>query len=279
MTVESDVEYTSSVITETKIPARGDLAPIPLLIRHETPTAGKRPLVIISHGSGSSHQAFRTLAEHLATNGFVVAMPEHPFNNRNDNSRADTFESLVDRPRHVSAVLDWFASTSPWSQSVSMDSVTIIGHSIGAYTALAVAGGLPHTQHQIKYDPTTKITRSELIPVKRDPRVKALVLLAPAAGWFMSDGALDAVTASILMLTAEKDTGTPALHGEIILKGIKDTAQITHRVVPNAGHYSFMAPFPAHMKTAAFPPANDPPGFDREAFLPELAAEVLAFLA
>ena len=47
--------------------------------------AGTFPLVLISHGSGGSHLAYRTLAAHLARHGFVVAIPDHPRNNRNNN--------------------------------------------------------------------------------------------------------------------------------------------------------------------------------------------------
>jgi predicted dienelactone hydrolase len=47
---------------------------------------GRFPLVIISHGGGGSHLLYRVVAQHLAQNGYVVAMPEHYGNNRNDNS-------------------------------------------------------------------------------------------------------------------------------------------------------------------------------------------------
>jgi Platelet-activating factor acetylhydrolase, isoform II len=45
---------------------------------------GLHRLVVISHGSGGSHLAYLMLAERLATCGYVVAMPEHTGNNRND---------------------------------------------------------------------------------------------------------------------------------------------------------------------------------------------------
>jgi predicted dienelactone hydrolase len=71
------------------------------LAKNAEPREGKYPLVIISHGSGGSHLAYWTLAHHLACNGFIVWMPEHPGNNQNDNTLMNTVDNLVNRPWHV----------------------------------------------------------------------------------------------------------------------------------------------------------------------------------
>jgi predicted dienelactone hydrolase len=63
--------------------------------------AGSFPLVVVSHGTGGSHLLYRALAAHLARNGFVVALPEHPQNNRNDNDLGGTAANLAQRPRPV----------------------------------------------------------------------------------------------------------------------------------------------------------------------------------
>lgn len=49
------------------------------------PLPGDHRLILISHGSGGSPLGYRQLALHLATQGFVVACPEHPNNNRHNN--------------------------------------------------------------------------------------------------------------------------------------------------------------------------------------------------
>jgi predicted dienelactone hydrolase len=77
------------------------------------------------------------------------------------------------------------------------------------------------------------------------------------------------------MLTAEHDEHTPPWHGEIVVTGVAD---VEHRVVPGAGHYSFLTPFPEGVASPAFPPSQDPEGFDRPAFHTALNAEVLTFL-
>lgn len=68
--------------------------------------AGPWPVVVVSHGSGGSPLTHRGLARHLAAAGFLVLLPAHPGNNRDDNHLADTEDILVQRPLDMTAVLD-----------------------------------------------------------------------------------------------------------------------------------------------------------------------------
>jgi predicted dienelactone hydrolase len=233
------------------------------------------PLVVISHGSGGTPLLYRTLARHLAGNGFVVGMPEHPFNNRSDNSFAGTVENLVNRPKHVRAAVDWFFNSKVFSPLLKPDAVAVIGHSMGGYTALALAGGVPTPLP--KEAESAQVTP---IDVKPDPRVKTLVLLAPATVWFRDRGALNKVGIPILMLVGEKDKHTPyERHARLVLEGVPDRTKIQCKIVKNAGHFSFLSPFPKHMIKESFPPSQDPPGFDRVRFHHAMNAEILDFLS
>lgn len=248
--------------------------PYPLAVATDAPMEGERlPLVVISHGTGGSPWTYRGMAAYLARAGFVVALPEHPGNSRSDNSLAGTAANLENRPRHVRLVIDAILEDAQLGKRLSPDGVGVIGHSMGGYTALALAGGRPSCFPNESPD-----GQARAVPVVRDPRVRALVLLAPASPWFMAEGALAEVDLPILMRTAELDEHTPAMHAEIILRGVPHPERINHRVVPNAGHFSFQSPFPPAMTRPEFPPSQDPKGFDRLAFQPVLHAEILAFL-
>ncbi|MDR3265557.1 MAG: alpha/beta hydrolase [Synergistaceae bacterium] len=271
-------------------------AEFPMLVLYPTPTAGrkamigsypidaardapldvskKHPLVLLSHGSGGAPVLYRTLALHLARNGFVVGMPEHPGNNREDNTLNGTIENLTGRPRHIRVALDWFFGNEMFANALRPGPVPVIGHSMGGYTALAVAGGIPAAlSHEIPNG------HSRPIPGTRDPRVGPLVLLAPATVWFRETGALAEVAAPILMFFGDRDSLTPPeFHAEIVLNGVPNRDKVRYRIVENAGHFSFLSPFPPFMSNASFPPSQDPPGFDRESFLSKLNAEVLDFL-
>jgi len=235
------------------------------------PAVGRFPLVVISHGTGSAPTLFRDLAAHLARKGFVVVAPEHPGNNRNDNSLAGTEENLIDRPRHLAATIDF--AFRAFEANLKPDAVHLIGHSQGGYTILALAGG-----HPLALQNETRSPETRSVPVVPDPRVKSLVLLAPATPWYMHEGSLDDVRVPILMLTGDRDEHAPPAFAEIVLFRIPDASRIRHRAVPNAGHFSFLSPYPMAMRNPAFPPSQDPPGFDRQHFNGEMCKEVAAFL-
>ncbi len=224
---------------------------------------GQFPLVVISHGNGGSHLLYRTISTYLAKNGYIVAMLEHYGNNRNNNQLENTNENLINRPRHISLTIDDILSENIFGKSTLRNNIAAIGHSMGGYTALALAGGLPRTREGQKLE------------VSSDPRVKAIVLLAPGTGWFMNS--LEKVTIPILMLIAEYDTITPDWNAEIVLNYIPDKLQVTFRKVKNAGHFSFLSPFPSIMKNPNFLPSTDPAGFDREHFHKQFPTEILGF--
>lgn len=255
-------------------PATAAPAPVKLgqyteLLAADAPVApGEHPLVVISHGSGGTPLTHRVLAATLARHGNVVALIEHPGNNRNDNRLEDALENFEGRPRHVSATVDAVAADARLGTRIARDGFSIMGHSMGGYTALAVAGGLP------KKPPRT----GSEVAVRADPRVRAIVLLNPATPWYFGEGTLSRVTVPILMLTAGQDPYTPSWHGDIVAQGIPDRSALVHRHVPDAGHFSFLSPFPESAKKQGLPPALDPPGFDREAFQPQLARLILEFL-
>ena len=243
--------------------------------------AGRFPLVIISHGSGGSNLAYHTLGSYLAKNGFVVCMPEHPFNNRNDNHLEGTNENFTNRLRHISLVIDQLFSTDIFLQHLQPNNIAMVGHSIGANTALVLAGGHPisYAEYQMKFGQTIHMGQeSQDVRLATDNRIKAIVLFALTPGWFTGKESLNNVEIPVLMLYAGKDEYIPYSHAEIFINGLKNDHRISHRIIKNAGHFSFLSPFPESIKERVGAPARDPEGFDREKFHQELNAGVLEFL-
>jgi predicted dienelactone hydrolase len=228
---------------------------------------GKFPLVVISHGGGGSHLLYRIVALYLAENGYIVAMPEHHGNNRNDNSLEGQDINLTLRTRHIHLVIDTIISEPELMMHVDSQHIFMIGHSMGGCTALAVAGTVPWSKNRKK------------IEVTFDERIKALVLFAPATAWFMHPDSFENVNIPIFVFSAEHDTLTPQWQSDLIRQKVKNAALVTARTVQNAGHLSFLAPFPENMKNKNFPPSQDPVGFDREAFHEALKVEVLKFFS
>ncbi|MFV8053620.1 alpha/beta hydrolase family protein [Mycobacterium sp. 48b] len=199
--------------------------------------------VLFAAGSGGDPQRYRPLLDEFADRECRVIAPVF---DRIDGARASEAE-LIARPHGLVEALA--------QASAPEANVAVVGHSIGGWAALCLAGARPWSR------------AGHAMDVPREPRVSRLVLYAPAAGWFAAPGALDAVTAPMLVYVGELDTVTPA---EQALQLKNARADVDLRVVPNAGHFSFMhQPPPGVVEDVAF---------DRDAFLADLARATLDFV-
>jgi len=111
------------------------------------------PVVIISHGLGSSPAGFLYLAEHLASYGFAVALPEHVTSGAaiKEKFKAGilntnvTPSSFLDRPLDVTQTLNELERLSQQDSTLAgkldLQQVGILGHSFGGYTAFVSGGG------------------------------------------------------------------------------------------------------------------------------------------
>lgn len=229
--------------------------------------SGIFPIVVISHGNSGSQFVYRTISTYLATRGYIVAMIEHYGNNRRNNDLADSIKNLEYRPQHISITLDNLLKNKDFKQHIAVDKIAVIGHSFGGYGGLAAAGGKPWSMN------------GEAINTTKDERIKALVLMAPAAGYFSPENALDEVSLPILLLIASNDIYTPKKWtADVILNGIPNKSTVMVKEIANAGHFSFISPFPEAMKNPDFIPSNDPEGFDRNAFHKVLSLDIFNYL-
>ena len=264
-----NISFPSYVMYPTTTPSEKiSIGPFSLNATKDTLINGKNlPMIIISHGSGGNLLGYLTIAEFLSKRGFVVVMIEHYKNNKNDNEYEDKLQNFEIRPRHISLTIDTIASNEKFKNQIDKEKIVIIGHSMGGYTALAVAGGEPFTKDRIKVKTT------------KDEQIKAIILLAPATGFYKYENSLDKVKTPVLFFSAEKDYLTkPKEHKELVENQLSHNKNVIFEIVKNAGHFSFLSPFPKSMERPDFPPSTDPEGFDRKKFHKELNKKIYEFL-
>lgn len=161
-----------------------------LPVRVLLPATGKtHPVVVFSHGAGGSRLANLAQARHLASHGYAVLAVEHPGSNRDALSllrpRASLARMTADagevlgRPRDVSFVLDraaeWHLHHPQLKDRLDLGAVAVVGHSYGAYTALAACGARP------ALDWLQPPQGRGLAPSLAERRVTACVALSPQA--------------------------------------------------------------------------------------------------
>lgn len=149
---------------------------------------GSRPIVIFSHGLGGSREGYRYLAEHWASQGYVVVMLQHPGSDdavwrtvpprdRMVALRKAAVEpgNLINRPLDVRFAIDTLTALNHrdgrLKDRLDLDRIGVAGHSFGAYTTLAVAGqSFPTRLGEVGLaDPRVKAAIAMSAPVPGDP--------------------------------------------------------------------------------------------------------------
>ena len=175
---------------------------------------GTYPLIVYSHPSASHRRAAASLCAHLSSHGYVVAAVDH----REDETAE---QKIASRVPDVRFLLDHLLDAPGWDPDARLDParVGIVGHSFGGWTALAAPDA--------------------------EPRIRAVVALAPAGASRRKPGILPATLAfawgrdvPTLYLVAEGDTFLP-LDG---MHELYERTPATRRmaILRRADHYHFM---------------------------------------
>lgn len=103
------------------------------------PVARPLPVVVLSHGSGGNAERLSWLAGWLASQGMIVAAPDHPGTTSGDS---DPFKTprVWERIADLKAALDLLETAPPVGLQPDMTRVASLGFSLGGYTALGLGG-------------------------------------------------------------------------------------------------------------------------------------------
>lgn len=201
---------------------------------------GPFPFVIFSHSLSALREQSTFLTEYLASRGYVVASPDHQFNTGRDFKPLEIYQSALDRPIDVRVVVDELLrrNQKPGDRlfgKIDPDRGGMVGHSLGGYTALAVGGALVNvTDFSVAPDKKAGEPYKDL----SDPRLKAVVALAPVIRPAFDATSFAQLKRPTLVVGASGDTITPI---EDHQKPVFECAggPCTLAIIDGASHFSF----------------------------------------
>ena len=231
-------------------------------------------LIVISHGLGANSETLRYLAEHLASHGFAIAAINHPRTNADeldaflaDLSKNLQYQEAVQRPRDVSYLIDAIATktASDPQYRVNTQRVGLIGHSLGGYTVLALAGGRINGDqiNQECGDPNTDLASVNISKILQcrmrsldnnsanaspnseidlsDRRIHAVLAINPLGGRaLMGRQGIAKIQIPLTIFTSGEDLLTPAIPEQVF-----PFVWLTHPhkylvTFPKGTHFSFL---------------------------------------
>lgn len=255
------------------------------------------PLIILSHGYGGWMGSHADTALALAEAGFVVAAPSHTGNTYTDMS-SPVDQWLIDRPKHISILIDHLLNQWPHRAVLQNSSVGVFGFSAGGQTALSLIGAVPSldvAKAHCEAQPKEFVCREGMIkqalsaamqtlPASEwgaDPRVKAAVIAAPGLGIAYDKKALSNVKTPVQIWSGLEDNRVPHnSNAKPIAKHLGALAQ--SHWVKGASHFSFMIQS-CSQKLKQFEPETwaflcvDKEGFNRWEFHRYMNTEIVRF--
>lgn len=100
------------------------------------------PLVVLSHGTGGTATGMSWLATRLAQFGYICIGIDHHGNTASESYQAEGFICWWERATDLSFIINQADQISPIHNRVNFEDISVVGFSLGGYTALALVGGI-----------------------------------------------------------------------------------------------------------------------------------------
>jgi len=228
------------------------------VVNDAPPVAGEHPLVVLSHGYRGNWSNQAWLASALAHEGYIVAAVNHPGSTTHDRS-PQAAAQLWQRPVDISRVIDAVTARPGQFGAVSNHRIAVVGHSLGGWTALEIAGARFDSERFAKDCPThPKLSscsvyqqmnpasrpdsKTRLSADLRDNRVTAIVSMDLGLSRGLTDASLTALSVPTLVIAA----GVPSeelpaeLESAYLAKRLP-AASSTYVEINDASHFTFLS--------------------------------------
>ncbi|MEZ8252626.1 alpha/beta hydrolase family protein [Vibrio splendidus] len=218
--------------------------------------SGTFPVVLLSHGYRGNWRNQNWLATELASRGYIVAATDHPGTTSFDQS-PEQAAKWWERPRDITRTIDYLLSEVQWKQTVNANNIAAIGHSLGGWTVMQLAGAKIdratfEAECLIYPNPRTcglsdELGLSQAQPSEpsnknlSDPRIQRVVSLDLGLARSFSVGNLNDITVPTLILAAGIDIGDlpQALESGYIAEHMPLNLR-RYKVYESATHFSFI---------------------------------------
>lgn len=178
----------------------------------KTDKPGRFPVLVFSHGAGGSKDGYAYLGRYWAAHGYICLHPNHLGSDgalihkhrplltlRAVKKAVQKQDNLINRPKDISFVLDCLSLIEQQvlglQGHVNADLIGVSGHSLGAYTTMAIAGAIIHLP-----DGTAQGFS--------DSRVKAFIAMSPPGTGKIGFGpdSWTPITRPVLTMSGTKDS-------------------------------------------------------------------------
>lgn len=264
----------------------------------------RRPLVLLSHGTGGSGAQLSWLGEALVNAGFLVAAVNHHGNTAAEAAfRPAGFVLPGERVRDLAAVIEQMSADPQLGSRIDPARIGAAGFSLGGYTVLAATGALAldfagwreRCRHRPRHPgcqlpPEADFTLAEVEALQaEDAQFRAAVERSGAMTEVRSIRAVYAMAPALVSLVDEPgDLNVPT---RIMLA--QHDAQVPHDeaagfvvqhwpraelvTLPGAGHYAFLAPCTLRSRWVVSSLCRDAGGLDRAAVHRDIAGDAAEF--
>ncbi|AFY34057.1 alpha/beta hydrolase [Calothrix sp. PCC 7507] len=234
------------------------------------------PIIVISHGLAEDRNSFVYLAQHLASHGFAVAALDHPIGNSKQFqqflsglARPPEARELIDRPLDVKYLLDELQrlneTDTKFKNKLNLQQVGLIGHSLGGYTSLALAGGtFDFDKIRQECNPNRSLNLSTFLqcrandlkpdnyPIK-DDRIKAIMVMNPLNSVLFGEKGISTIAIPVMMVAGSQDIFTPAVPEQIRPFTKLPNQDKYLALIENATHFSVESDLPQNERVIPVP--------------------------